>query len=402
MNPSLSDPNNHAPELAPGDDWGDAEGAVPQSATILPPRRVAADRAAVTAESVAEMGLRIESNITRAEPSDLPSQLEVQEIGSGIVRLEKEDASRKKIDRQYVFKERDAQQEGANPSQRETAAWGGAKGHPILWMLISGVVIIAIVTLSFVLLPSINASNKERGGGGNVVSTVEREDEIEGAAAMAQIIAQQPEAMQIFRSYATAMRWDEVVSLMRHDQARDESLRSSWKPLNISKSWSPDSNCTWTADRLGKDFFGMLGGELPDHTAFLAYFVRADNHLLLDWKATTGYGTATFEQLAKGEGDPREIRGKISPVEFYTATWPEADYQSYRFIAPDGIASVWCYARRNEIANAKIAPLFNQGEIVQESKDSLPITLRLQRGPGDAPPNQWSIGEVHFQGWVKP
>ena len=29
-----------------------------------------------------------------------------------------------------------------------------------------------------------------------------------------------------------------------------------------------------------------------------------DNELLLDWKATTGFGTATFDELAAGRGDP--------------------------------------------------------------------------------------------------
>lgn len=405
MNSSLSDPNNHVPELTPGDDWGDDEEAQPvvsSTAAVLPPRRSISDRSASTTEPAKEVGLRIEPQLTRVEASDMPTRLEVQEISGSVVRLEQTTPAPPKVERQLKFHERPVKEEDEARKEGDAAAWGASKSHSTRWLLISGASIVGIVILGLMALPSINAPNKDRSKGKTAVSHTSDEDEIEGAAAMNRLIARQPEAMQLFRSYATASRWDEVVSLMREDQAKDESLRVHWKPLGVSKQWSLATDCLWSADKLGDDYFGTLTGELPDHTQFAAYFIRSGDQLLLDWKATTGFGTATFEQLANGGGDPQEIRGKISPTEFYTAAWPEADYQSYRFEAPDGGISIWCYTPRNELANSIIAPLFNQGVIVQESKDSLQVTLRLQRGPGDASPNQWAIGEVHFKGWVKP
>lgn len=405
MNPSLSDPNNHAPELTPGDDWGDDEGVVQilsSSAAVLPPRRSVNDRPATVVEPVVEIGLRIDSNLTRGETSGVPTRLEVQEIRGNVVRLDQAAPAPLKVERQFKFHERPVKEENEARQQGDGAAWGTSKSHSTRWLLIAGAGIVGIVILGLLALPSINAPNMDRQKVGNAVSSNPTESEMEGMTAMNWLIARQPEAMQLFRSYATASRWDEVVSLMREDQARDESLRAHWKPSSVSKHWSPAPDCLWRADKLGKDCYGMLDGELPDHSRFSAYFIRSGNNLLLDWKATTGFGTATFEQLANGVGDPQEIRGKISPSDFYTSTWPETEYQSYRFIAPDGVTMIWCYAHRNELANAIIAPLFNQGEIVKESQESLPVTLRLQRGPGGAQPNQWSIGEVHFQGWVKP
>ncbi|GAA5131485.1 hypothetical protein JIN84_06780 [Luteolibacter yonseiensis] len=403
MNPSLSDPNNHAPELAPGDDWGDDEAAAstrPATAAVLPPRRTSGERPVAVVEPAREIGLRIDSQLTRGDASDAPRRLEVQEISGNVVRLQQSAAAPPKVERQLKFHERPVR-EAAGHTHGEAAAWGGSKRHSTRWLLASGAAVVAVVVGGLLLLPSINAPNQGRDRK-SAASHLAAEEEVEGIAAMNALIARQPEAMRLFRSYATAGRWADVVMLMREDQAKDGSLKAHWKPLGVSKEWWPAADCSWSADKLGRDYYGMLEGELPDHTRFTAYFTRSGNNLMLDWKATTGFGTATFEQLKNGQGDPQEIRGKISPAEFYTATWPETEYQSYRFLAPDGVASIWCYARRDEPANARIAPLFNQGEIVQESKDSLPFTLRLQRGPGDASPNQWAIGEVLFQGWVKP
>lgn len=405
MNPSISDPNNHAPELTPGDDWGDDEGAAkarPTPLAALPPKRISNERPSAVTEPTVEIGLRIDSNFSREETTDSPRRLEVQEIGSGVVRLEQAAASPPKVERQLKFHERPVREEAERRQQGETAAWGTAKRHPIRWILLSGVGIVGIVIFGLFALPSINAPNKDRERIVSSGSTHPSEDEIEGAAEMNWIITRQPEAVQLYHAYATASRWDEVASLMRQDQAKDESLRARWEPKGVSKKWSIPTDCAWSADKIGQRCYGLLAGELPDHSRFSAYFIRAGNNLLLDWKATTGYGTATFEELSNGGGDPAEIRGNISPADFYTASWPEADYQSYRFTAPDGIISIWCYARRNELANGLIAPRFNQGVIVKESKESLQFTLRLQRGPGDTPPNQWAIGEVRFQGWVNP
>ena len=182
----------------------------------------------------------------------------------------------------------------------------------------------------------------------------------------------------------------------------EETLRRHWHPLKLPSSWTPDADSSWNVQELAGRPYGVLEGFLPDHQKFAAYFTWQGGRLLLDWKATVGFGTASFEQLAEGKGDAAEIRGEISAAEYYSAAWPEADYRSYRLTSPDRETSIWCYVRRGEAAEGAIAPLFNQGEIIGESNSSRKITLRLVRGSPESLPNQWLIGEMLHLDWATP
>jgi hypothetical protein len=145
-----------------------------------------------------------------------------------------------------------------------------------------------------------------------------------------------------------------------------------------------------------------LEGDLPDHRKFAAYFTWQGGRLLMDWKATVAFGTATFEQLAEGKGDASEIRGEIAASDYYSAFWPEAEYRSYRLTSPDQESSIWCYVRRGDAAEGVVAPLFNRGVIIGESQSSRKITLRLVRGSPESLPNQWLIGEMLHVDWATP
>jgi hypothetical protein len=122
----------------------------------------------------------------------------------------------------------------------------------------------------------------------------------------------------------------------------------------------------------------------------------------MDWKATTGYGTATFGELAQGAGDGSEIRGTISPDSFHTAAWPESDYQSYQLLAPSGRTSLWCYAKRTDAVGIELGGYFASGEVLIESPDKKKVTVRLARGPDDSLPNQWLIEEMLHIDWINP
>ncbi len=406
MNPRLSDPNNHVPEVSPDDGWGDAEGVAPQvskTPTVLPPRRTTTDRssaASVVASESGQTGLRIESNPIRGEIKDVPRRLEVQEIGSSVVRLEQEVPAPPKVARQVTFHERPVREEGEKGTEGEGSGWGHSHRRQTHWLFGAGIMLVTILITAFLMLPSINAPNAARndprdGAAGRVI-----EEKIEVMEAMNLMISKQPEAMRMFASYATATRADEVLSLMRDSRTLEEILRANWQPLGLAKHWSPKADSNWSVSEVDGHPFGVLEGTLPDHGKFVACFTNDDNHLLLDWKATAAYGTTTFNQLEKGGGDPAEIRGEISPADFYSSTWPEDTYQSYRLISPDGEIVIWCYTKRQDAADAAIGPLFNQGEIVKESPSSRKITLRLTRGPEGASPNQWLVGEMLHDGWV--
>jgi hypothetical protein len=406
MNSGFSDPNNHVPEVSPDDGWDDAEGAgneLPSTttATVLPPRRKVADRSSDT--EVAEPGLRIGSNPVRAgldDSADSASRLQVQEISANVIRLEQEIQPPPRVERQIVFHERPVQQKGGGKPRGENREWGKSLRHPVRWIAAAGAGVAAIVILSMMMLPSINAPNKPREqAAAAVMPEEETSRDLEAINAM---MVKQPEAIQLFRAYAQAAHPDEILPMIRDGAALEKTLRAHWTPLNLSKRWAPDMNSSWTILTPDGKPHGLLEGTLPDGEIFSAYIVPVEGRILLDWKATSAFSTASFSELEKGIGDSSEIRGVVSPATFYSATLPESDYHSYRCVSPDNQSLIWCYVRRGTLEEAHISPHFKTGEIVRDGNGPRRMTLRLERGPEGSQPNQWIIGEMLHIGWIKP
>ncbi|MES2922760.1 MAG: hypothetical protein V4819_14495 [Verrucomicrobiota bacterium] len=406
MNPTLLDPNNHVPEVSPDDGWSDAEGCGSAtkagSTTVLPPRRIVADRSAaetVAAVESGNIGLRIGSNLVRGEFAESPQRLEVQEINGAVVRLEQTAPAPPKVLRQLTFHERPPREAVDKRSPDESLQWGLARRRPTHWILGAGVAVAMIVVLALMVLPAINAPNAPRPVPDAAPFVEEKFENIE---AMNLLLVKQSEAIRIFRGYVAATRAEEVVPMLRDGTTLQETLQSNWQPLKISKEWEPASDSTWAVVDIPGQPCGLLQGTFPDQSKFSAFFTSDGARLQLDWKATAGFGTATFMQLANGQGDTREIRGEISCADYYSGIFPEADYQSYRLISPDGESYIWCYARRGEPADDSIAQLLQRAETGGELKSSSRITLRLESGPSGALPNQWLIGEMLHIDWVTP
>lgn len=359
--------------------------------TALPPKRVLPDP--LIREAIAEEGLRIGSNPARCEEGS-PKRQEVKKHNKSIVRLKHGSASSKKIVRLTVFLDSPASETASKISRGEGQGWGLSKQHSARWLVGAGVAVTALVIGVMTLLPSINAPNAPRAHTAKKQLAAENETKVESATMLNQLLGKQPQAMQIFRTYSHAAHLDEILPLIRNGEALKETLRSHWRPLGVPSQWTFDAEPTWTVFEAAGHACGLLQGIFPDQSKFAAYFTNDDHRLELDWKATTTFGTASFEQLAKNEGDGSEIRGKISAADFYSATWPETEYQSYRLVSPDEKTVIWCYARRGQAAEAIVSSLFQEGEIVQEAESARSVALRLERATSDALPNQWLIGQV--------
>lgn len=409
MNPSLSDPNNHAPDVSPGDVWGDGEAHISQEilpAAFLPPRRKEPEKAPDPTPATGDAGLRIDlSSATRPEPQAAVPHLEVQEISGSVVRLDQPEmppAGTKVPRHKPVFQKRPGRESLTKHPRGEGRDWGSAHRHPILWLGLASAGIVATVIGGMLLLPKINASVSPGIDSERHMLVVENEENIEGIEALNAIFSMQSEAVQIFAAYSRAADADAVIPLVRDGDALQETIRKHWQPRGLPAQWAPEPSSAWHVLDAGDTPFALIEGNFPDHTRFSAYFVREGARLVLDWKATEGFGSASFEELAKGIGNTAEVRGTISPAEFYSATWPENDFQSYRLVSPDQQTAIWCYARRGDAKGAEISRLFQQGEIIREAQGGRKITLRLERGTAEALPNQWLIGEMLHIEWIKP
>ncbi|RYD38877.1 MAG: hypothetical protein EOP85_16790, partial [Verrucomicrobiaceae bacterium] len=237
MNPGFIDPHNHVPDVSADDGWDHAEELATENrpaATVLPPRRKAADKAPEKPVQ-AEPGLRIGSNIQRSGPVETETRLEVQEINGGIIRLEQEQEAPAppKVARQVTFHERPVLEKGDHRQRGEGKDWGISRLHAYHWVIGGGVAVTAIVILAMLMLPSINAPN--RSGEKASASPILIEEKDEKLEAVNRMLQKQTEAIQLFRAYSQASHIDEVVPLIRDGAALKEQLRSRWKPLNMSK-----------------------------------------------------------------------------------------------------------------------------------------------------------------------
>ena len=403
MNSSLFDPNNHVPEVSPADSWDDQEEIRPPdpaSPTVLPTKRNLPDPPSSVVQ--AEAGLRIESNLSRTGLEDSQPRLEVQEINGSVVRLSPEIEAPPKVERLFTFHEKPVDSQPGNIPNKLGVNVKRLHRRKPSWIIGMGLTVTVLVISSLMLLPAINAPNAPREDSQRRVLSVVNEEKVEGMELLNNLLEKQPEALQIFRWYAQASGIDEVIPLVKDGRMLEETLRKHWKPLGLPNSWTPATDSSWSVMDLDGQPCALMEGNLPGRSKFTAYFTEQSGRLVLDWKATVAFGTASFTQLEEGGGDGGEIRGEIEPANFFTSHWPEAEYGSYLLVSPDKKHSIWCFARRGEAAEHFIAKIFNKGDILVESQNSRKVTLRLVRGPDGTPPNQWLVGEMLHIDWATP
>jgi hypothetical protein len=250
------------------------------------------------------------------------------------------------------------------------------------------------------LLPMVNQSNAARPGDTKLV--LDATDDIKGAEALNAMLSRQPEAEQVFRKYASGTIVHDVLPLLREPDTVEPLLRQGERKPLLPSDWVPPEDTTWSVFDMKGTAYGVLEGTLPDYSRFAAYFLIAEGHLQLDWKATTSHGSATLGELAKGTGNPAEIRARIAPSGYFNAAFPEADFQSYQFVSADGETAIWCYTRMGSEADHSLAKLFQNGAILASSREPRKVTLRLDRGPAESFPNQWLVSEVLSDDWITP
>ncbi len=404
MNTGFSDPNNHVPEVTPDDAWGDSE--VPfteyhQPTALLPPRRTVKDKSSAPAASI-EMGLRIEPRSNSDELAEEPQRLMVQEFNGDIVRLNQDESAPPKVDRIVTFHERPANLQSADTPRGEGREWGRAHRGSTKWIWGMVAAVAVLVALGIFLLPTINAPNAPRKVPGSESVAVPEDPTSLLVERMNRLLERQDDAARIYRSFSQATISDEALPYLRNGEGLKDTLRANWTPMGIPSDWAPADDSNWSVIELAGNACGLFQGLLPDGSGFTAYFTSDHDQLLLDWKATTGYGTATFVQLKSGPCDASEIRGVITFSDYYTPTFPESDYQSFRLASPDDQQTLWCYATRDSVAFEKISTELAPGSIATEERGPQKVTLRLESGPEGSLPNQWMIGDLLHLDWLSP
>lgn len=405
----FDDPKKHAPEVPSDDAWEDSHAENPSvpsgcdtEVIALPLRRAKNEFSALRDHSAShpEKGFHIAPESHRADDSSATHQ--ILSPKANVVRLENAAFNPAKIPRQGIFTPLPQSIPENSHLQGEEHKWGRATKRSIRWIISGSLGVACLVILALMLLPSINESNAARPGTWQVGLVIDPAENIGKIGNLNEWLARRSEAMQLFRIFATSAIADDPLPLMRDPGKIQELVRKNRQQPTVPNDWSPPQSSTWIAFEAGDRICGVLEGTLPDFSKFRAYMVDSGNHLVLDWKATTGHGSASFDELATGRGDPGEIRAFISPSGYYNQTFTEADFKSYQLISPDENKSIWCYTRRGGATDAQFENLFFEGDIIKPEKLAYRVTVRLARGPEGTLANQWIIEELLHHEWVNP
>lgn len=403
MSSNLLDPNNHVPEVSPSDDWGDAvdwQDSSTSTVRMLPARRTPKSDTAAPANSLG--GIKIEPTLAGARDTASAGNLDVREISGHVVRLTPEDTTELKVPRHVVFREKPLAPP-KNPEAEGHPQWGQHTRKSHRWLVISGVAVISLVIAGLLLLQWLNQTDKTHIAQHETQLIVDPEEErIDGIAALNDLLTRQPQAEQIFRSFASASIVDDFLPAVRDSNRLAPIIRKAERSVKLPKEWLPSQDCLWNVFESDGKPCAELQGRLPNQKTFTACFIVENNKLLLDWKATTGYGTASFENLEQGQGDGTEIRGWLGPTNFHTALFPEKDFNCYQLLSPERDHSVWCYVAADSPQGSQLAKLFPQGLILEASSEPVKVTLQLARGPANSLANQWLIGKMLHKDWISP
>lgn len=290
-------------------------------------------------------------------------------------------------------------EEASDPFESiEDKEWAGGADLQKKSVLAVALGILVLITALFFILHRMNPEVDT-----NDISQEDRLRALNEArnAALRDLAQREDEARDVFSDYANAKVVEEILPLIRDAGELEELIRKVGHHNLVQRKWEPSKDAKWAQFLMVDNFYARLSGQLPDFSNYSAYFVVENDNLLIDWKATTAYGTAAFSELSQGKGDGSEIRGTIRTASFYAKAFPERDYQSYQFESPDRREMIWCYVKRGSKQAKQLASFFGRGEIVKGVERELPLTLKLERNMEGALPNQWLIEELLHKDWIE-
>lgn len=287
----------------------------------------------------------------------------------------------------------------------EIGGWGSkVSGGSVSWIVFSGLgamaIVIALVLLS---LPKHKAEERIRNQSRYsrlvvVDDKLSGEEEINNLEKLNQSRAR---AVEIYEAFANALRPEELDGLLHDEETILPLISKNWEPSEYSGTLKLDDTPTWTAIERDGMKLGLLEGTTSEFGRFKAVFQMVGDDLVMDWKATIGYGTSSYDDLVEGNGDGSEIRGNLSKTEFYTFSYPESEWVSYRLASPSGDRSLWIYVSRDDEIAEELATKFSASYITGEENSVIEVTLAIKPGNQDSLPNQWQLDKLLSLGWAE-
>jgi hypothetical protein len=277
----------------------------------------------------------------------------------------------------------------------------GDHGSP-RWVFYAGLIVMAALIGALALFTMLNTRNPKVNPIGVPPMVIDQEVEYPMGEHIADLLARKDEAIDLFGRFLQAKSSEELLGMVRPVPHIEVLVRDHHRFSDPPSDWRIPADAKWDVHTEQQPVFGVLSGCFPDDTKFQAFMTLDDGRLLVDWKATVGYGTMPFSRLGKGEGNASEIRVWVEPATFYSAAFPEADYLSYRIHTSLYDPPVWAFARKGTVPERELARIFHKSMFGGEITKASMMVLALDRGPANAAPNQWMITDLLHNAWVLP
>jgi hypothetical protein len=368
-----------------------------------PPKRLQVEPRQIRALKDAEpTGLAADDASVQPE---LVTRLEAAETrpDKGPPRFE---ASTKRDSVAHVRPKFQARGEELDAAQVESAGWGEAGKRPLRWAILAAVGVLLAILGGWAIQPLLvdkTAVGPSFFDGLHVVDDVTKE----GAAPL-RYFEQNPDEVvremgETMMRYASARTVEEVLPLIRDGERLKSQLLKSWRPWNPPAGWkSPDASVMGYGSA-GDRPYAFMKGLKPNFERFQMFFVRENERMLVDWEATEGIGSHTFEELENPALKEATMRVTASPAVYYNLALSEDRYRSFQLVGADGIRYVWGYAAIGTPVEETLTRIFSGGLILDDSTPSQAVRVRLGREPqGRGQSNQWVILDVLHKGWVAP
>ncbi|MEI6656401.1 MAG: hypothetical protein WCP45_16685 [Verrucomicrobiota bacterium] len=404
MAPHTHDTPYQSPPLAPVDEWEMEEVLVETQVAgnvELPTRRRLEPRvqARTQAPKESSRGLRIDVALAPRRNSPTPVQVQLKEFGGAVVKLEPLPEEAPFHANKVIAKSDRPEPAAPEELQGEGKNWGKKSHAPQLWLwcigIAIGVLLVAALTINELFL----IDRKKSSARPLELAAEAKVDEVKGFEIGG---SSEETARNLAAAYAKAKTPEEVYPIIRHAARLAARLKLDWQPWNAPPNWQPTNEHAWEVSVKGGICHGVLRGQKPDFSRYGLYFVCEGETLQIDWEATQGLGDTDFATLNRGLGSGGVIRAYLTPENFYSLVFPEAEYAAYKMLAPDRSLVIWGYVKLGTPAETALQKVFEAEKHADAPLLEQAVTLRLTPPPKGAQKNQWLIGEMLHIDWVSP
>ena len=259
----------------------------------------------------------------------------------------------------------------------------------MLWMLIGGGSLFALIVAG--VLVAMKDGNKQAAQ----VPTKPLKPVPESAAGQSlkkNDAAITAEAEPLARKFLEATSVDEILPLLRNRDVAEARIRKFYPDGKISAPGMAAFNTLSEVSRMGS--FLSFNIRTRDFEDKALTYVDTPEGLKIDWECWVGWSATSWDDFVSSKSTETKVfRLNLGSVDYYNVGFKDDQkWQSYRLISPDGKHSIYGYAERGSVLNARLRP---PPDIKQ-----MPMILALKFPENATSANQVIIESLVAEGWA--